>query len=395
VIDEAHYIKNHRSKVAKAVRELNSRRRWCLTGTPIQNSLTDLYSIFQFLGIEPWDSLSWFQKLIQQPYEQGNNGALVLLQSILRPLLLRRTKETKYKDNKPIIVLPPVEKEMIRLSMSEGESKFYKMLHRRAKLKFDDYVKQGLVMHNYTNILELLLRLRQACNHPFLVLSGVDKSKWGLDEKSNAVMTGSQVMDSLGNEGDNALCVLETELTQLASPQSELSQVKHSTKITTIISRLEKTKSANEKSVLFTQWTGFLDLLEVALAQAEISFVRLDGSLSQSERQAILHKFKSGRIGVLLCSLKAAGVGLNLTNATNVIICDPWWNPAVEEQAIMRVHRLGQKSTVKVTRLIVKDSIEERMLQVQERKRLMCDGALGGSSDRATRLEDLQMLFGS
>ena len=150
--------------------------------------------------------------------------------------------------------------------------------------------------------------------------------------------------------------------------------------------------------MVFSQWTSFLDILEIALANHEVSFTRLDGKLSQQQRQNVLQSFMSKDPRspfVLLCSLKAGGVGLNLTNATHVILCDPWWNPAIEEQAIMRIHRIGQTQKVSVTRFIVENSVEEQMTLVQERKRTLCSGALTGSEARLTRLEDLKLLFQS
>jgi DNA repair protein RAD5 len=178
---------------------------------------------------------------------------------------------------------------------------------------------------------------------------------------------------------------------------------KNSTKCSAVLSTIlnlsnENKSSGGGKVVVFSQWTSFLDILEIGLANDGVSFTRLDGKLSQQQRQNVLQTFMSKDPRspfVLLCSLKAGGVGLNLTNATHVILCDPWWNPAIEEQAIMRIHRIGQTQTVSVTRFIVENSVEEQMTLVQERKRTLCSGALTGSEARLTRLEDLKLLFQS
>ncbi|KAJ8511233.1 hypothetical protein OPV22_001667 [Ensete ventricosum] len=153
VLDEAHSIKSSKTIVAQSAYALNAYSRWCLTGTPLQNILEDLYSLLCFLHVQPWCNWAWWHKLIQRPYENGDERGLKLLKAILRPLMLRRIKDTKDRNGKPILVLPPADIRTVR---------------------FDQFVAQGKVLHNYASILELLLRLRQCCNHPFLVMSRGD-----------------------------------------------------------------------------------------------------------------------------------------------------------------------------------------------------------------------------
>ncbi|KAF3487300.1 hypothetical protein F2Q69_00055108 [Brassica cretica] len=171
---------------------------------------------------------------------------------------------------------------------------------------------------------------------------------------------------------------------------------KESSKVSELIECLEKIRMSGtgEKSIVFSQWTSFLDLLEIPLRRRGIEFLRFDGKLAQKAREKVLKEFnETKQKTVLLMSLKAGGVGLNLTAASNVFLMDPWWNPAVEEQAIMRIHRIGQKRTVCVRRFIVKDTVEERMQQVQARKQRMIAGALTDEEVRSARLEELKMLF--
>ncbi|XP_020110777.1 putative SWI/SNF-related matrix-associated actin-dependent regulator of chromatin subfamily A member 3-like 2 isoform X4 [Ananas comosus] len=170
VLDEAHTIKSAKSQISVAAAALSADRRWCLSGTPIQNNLEDIYSLLRFLRIEPWRYWALWHKLILKPFEEGDERGLYLVQSILKPIMLRRTKSSTDKEGRPIITLPPANVEVLYCDLSETEKDFYDALFRRSKVKFDQFVEQGRVLHNYASILELLLRLRQCCDHPFLVM---------------------------------------------------------------------------------------------------------------------------------------------------------------------------------------------------------------------------------
>ncbi|KAJ9547401.1 hypothetical protein OSB04_019944 [Centaurea solstitialis] len=452
VLDEAHTIKSSRSQGAQAAFALSTYCRWCLTGTPLQNNLEDLYSLLCFLHVEPWCNWAWWNKLIQKPYENGDKRGLKLVKAILRPLMLRRTKDTKDKEGRPILVLPPTDIQVIECEQSEAERDFYDALFKRSKVQFDQFVAQGKVLHNYANILELLLRLRQCCNHPFLVMSRGDSpdlnklAKRFLDANLDSTKVPSkayieEVVDGL-KRGENTECPIclessddpvltpcahrmcrECLLSSWRSPACGLCPIcrqvlrknelitcpteskfrvdieknwKESSKVSKLLECLEgiRKRGSGEKSIVFSQWTSFLDLLEIPLKRKKIGFLRFDGSLSQKNREKTLKEFSETTDKmVLLMSLKAGGVGLNLTAASNVFLMDPWWNPAVEEQAIMRIHRIGQKRTVCVRRFIVKDTVEERMQQVQARKQRMIAGALTDEEVRSARLEELKMLF--
>ncbi|XP_009772967.1 DNA repair protein RAD5B [Nicotiana sylvestris] len=457
VLDEAHTIKSWKTLGAQAAFTLSAHCRWCLTGTPLQNNLEDLYSLLCFLHVEPWCNWAWWNKLIQRPYENGDQRALKLIKAILRPLMLRRTKDTKDKEGRPILVLPPTDIQVIQCIQSEAERDFYDALFKRSKVQFDQFVAQGKVLHNYANILELLLRLRQCCNHPFLVMSRSDTQEFAdldklarrfletnPDSTTQKALTPAyveEVVEGIRN-GENTECPIclesaddpvltpcahrmcrECLLSSWRTPASGLCPIcrqmirknelftcpsenrfridveknwQESSKVSKLLDCLESIRKSGsgEKSIVFSQWTTFLDLLEIPLKRKKIGYLRFDGKLVQKQRERVLKEFsETNEKTILLMSLKAGGVGLNLTAASNVFLMDPWWNPAVEEQAIMRIHRIGQKNTVRVRRFIVKDTVEERMQQVQARKQRMIAGALTDEEVRSARLEELKMLF--
>ncbi|XP_024376643.1 DNA repair protein RAD5A isoform X1 [Physcomitrium patens] len=454
VLDEAHTIKAFRTSTSKAVFMLTADRRWCLTGTPIQNKLEDVFSLLHFLRIEPWSNYSWWEKLVQKPCEEGDERGLNLLQAILQPLMLRRTKDSLDQHGRPILVLPSVDMQVVECEFTEAEQDFYTALYKKSKTKFDQFVEQGKVLHNYASILELLLRLRQCCDHPFLVMSRGDTADYAdLDKLAKRFLKGEQeglvnrptkafveeVVKDLqtGQKGECPICLESMEdavltpcahrlcrdclfaswrsygggpcpicrqtLTRqdiITAPSESRFQVDveanwtDSCKVNALMNELEELRPSGAKSVVFSQWTAFLDLLEIPFKRKKIKFVRLDGSLSQQQREKVLNDFRSqSDIMVMLISLKAGGVGINLTTASNAFLLDPWWNPAVEEQAIMRIHRIGQTKDVQVKRFIVKGSVEEKMQAVQARKQRMIAGALNNQEVRVARIEELKMLF--
>ncbi|XP_062219183.1 DNA repair protein RAD5A isoform X2 [Phragmites australis] len=456
VLDEAHMIKSSRSLISLAAASLTADRRWCLTGTPIQNNLEDLYSLFRFLRVEPWRNWALWHKLVQKPYEEGDERGLKLVQSILKPIMLRRTKNSTDKEGRPIVTLPPANIEVKYCDLSEAEKDFYEALFRKSKVKFDQFVEQGRVLHNYASILELLLRLRQCCDHPFLVLSRGDTQEFADLNKlvkrflhgGNGAVNGDSsclpsrayieevVQELQKGEGECPICLEAFEDAVLTScahrlcrecllsswrsataglcpvcrsmskqdlitaPTDSRFQVDvdknwvESSKISALLLELEALRSSGAKSIVFSQWTAFLDLLQIPLLRNNFSFARLDGTLNHHQREKVIKEFSENKsILVLLMSLKAGGVGINLTAASNAFVMDPWWNPAVEEQAVMRIHRIGQTKTVSIKRFIVKGTVEERMEAVQARKQRMISGALTDQEVRTARIEELKMLF--
>ncbi|XP_073302156.1 DNA repair protein RAD5A isoform X1 [Primulina huaijiensis] len=458
VLDEAHTIKSSKSRISMAAAALAADCRWCLTGTPIQNNLEDVYSLLRFLKIEPWGSWAWWNKLVQKPFDEGDERGLKLVQSILKPIMLRRTKSSTDREGRTILILPPADIQVIYCNLSETEEDFYGALFKKSKVKFDKFVEQGRVLHNYASILELLLRLRQCCDHPFLVMSRGDTQEFsdlnklegrflkagqeGVDSNAKDAPSRAYIQEVVEDlrkkeQGECPICLEAFEdavLTPcahqlcreclLASWRSSTSGLcpvcrktiskqelitvptdsrfrvdveknwVESSKISALMHELKNPSSMGSKSIVFSQWTAFLDLLQIPLSRGDIPFLRLDGTLNQQQRENVIKQFsEDNNIMVLLMSLKAGGVGINLTAASHAYVMDPWWNPAVEEQAVMRIHRIGQTKRVRIRRFIVKGTVEERMEAVQARKQRMISGALTDQEVRTARLEELKMLF--
>lgn len=468
ILDEAHFIKNRLSKTAKACYELKAIHRWVLTGTPIVNRLEDLFSLVHFLKVEPWSNFSFWKTFITVPFESKDFiRALDVVQTVLEPLVLRRTKDMKTPDGEFLVPLPPRTIEIDRIELSKAEREVYDYVFTRAKRTFNANIEAGTLMKSYTTIFAQILRLRQSCCHPVLtrnknivaeeedaataadIANGLadDMDLNSLIERFNAETEeqdankfGANVLKQIQDEAniECPLCFEEpmnhqsvTGCWHSACKQCLLDYIEHqrdkgeiprcfncrepinsrdvfevirhdaddgedsnslyappqtprvslrrvgsdkSAKITGLLKHLKIVRKENPgmKTVVFSQFTSFLDLIEPALTRDRIPFLRFDGSVSQKSRAAILEDFNCRKKGVvLLLSLRAGGVGLNLTAAKRVFMMDPWWSFAVEAQAIDRVHRMGQEEEVRVTRFIVEGSIEEKMLRIQERKKFM------------------------
>lgn len=475
ILDEAHFIKNRQSKTAKACFELSAQHRWALTGTPIVNRLEDLFSLVRFLRVEPWSNFSFWKTFITVPFESKDSiRALDVVQTVLEPLVLRRTKDMKTPDGKALVPLPPRTIEIEEIELSQKEREVYDYIFNRAKRTFNATMEAGTLLKSYTTIFAQILRLRQSCCHPILtrnktiaaeeeeaaaaadVANGLadDMDLQELIERFTSDASsgdqditnkfGAHVLQQIQSEVNNEcpICseepMIEAAVTgcwHSACKKCLLDYIEHekskhrlplcfncrspinardlfeiikesdddslygvtpppnsapnqpprislrrigsdsSAKIAALVAHLKsiRSESPTTKSVVFSQFTSFLDLISPALARANIPYLRFDGAMSQKARAAVLSEFDAskGRGVVLLLSLRAGGVGLNLTTAKRVFMMDPWWSFAVEAQAIDRVHRMGQEDEVKVVRFIVAGSIEGRMLRIQERKKFM------------------------
>lgn len=476
ILDEAHTIKNRQAKTSKACYEIHATHRWVLTGTPIVNRLEDLFSLVHFLKVEPWSNFSYWKTFITVPFESGDYiKALDVVQTVLEPLVLRRTKDMKTPNGEPLVPLPLKTVEVERVQLSQNERDVYNFIFARAKRTFSANVEAGTLMKSYTAIFAQILRLRQACCHPVLTrnknivadeeeaAAAVDVANGLADDMDLATLVerfetedssedanryGAHALKQIQDEAENEcpICAEEPMIEQAvtgcwhsACKKCLIDYIDHqrdknelprcfncrepinirdifevhredeedkvadeelysekpssarvtlhrinqptSAKISALLEHLKSIRRTSPltKSVIFSQFTSFLDLIQPYLTRARIPSLRFDGSMAQKARAAVISEFtnsvpeadKNKRGPVLLLSLKAGGVGLNLTAADRVFMMDPWWSWAVEAQAIDRVHRMGQEKEVKVVRFVCEESIEEKMLRIQERKKFM------------------------
>lgn len=546
ILDEAHTIKNTATVGSRASCLLKAERRWCVSGTIIQNSLEDVYALLKFLKHEPWCSHAFWKAAITR--EEDANLAMERVRNVLKPILIRRTKESVDKDGNPILQLPPKEIKTIMVEFSPAERQFYDALYRKSLTLFEGFIKTGRANKSYLAIFSLLQRLRQTCDHVALTVKAhLDPEEWGasitskntevakvetssqkegdsidakfLDdlmkkfqtmqrgtkEQSNgqsyankiaqmlndAYTSGSQLEEcaicldpinihksvvtpcfhifckeclvdvlkasnkqsklSCPNgpcpvcteeiDSSKILCINEfhdgkvqtSYLLDPVKPPKEVIEIDEedeaarqvletaisgssSSKINAIMTELDNIwqQDPGSKVLIFSQFLGFLDLMEQSFSKSRIPFSRLDGRLSLQERTKVLRAFgksKKSNIGgtgnktgsVLLISMKTGGVGLNLTAASTCFIADPWWNGAVEDQCVDRIHRIGQMAEkVRVRKFYVADSVEERIVELQERKKsvaskILSEGntGMGDSSIARPTLDDFKVLFRS
>ena len=322
VLDEAQAIKNPETKRWKYVTQLNSQCRIALTGTPIENHLGELWSIFRFLNPGLLGSLAFFQQRFSGPIERHHNPtAKRALKNLVSPYILRRTK------SEVLLELPPKIEQSILIEPTMEETAFYEAVRMKAL----ERIQQLDVAENNTkrfSILAEISRLRQACCHSSLV-----------DENMTI----------------------------------------ESSKVKTFLTLVKNIIDNKHKALIFSQFTRYLTKIKEALDKENISYQYLDGSTSMKERQKAVDDFQAGIGDLFLISLKAGGTGLNLTAADYVVILDPWWNPAVEDQASARAHRMGQQRPVTVYRLIMKNSIEEKIITLHKNKKDLAADLLSGS----------------
>ncbi|TVU16171.1 hypothetical protein EJB05_39722, partial [Eragrostis curvula] len=533
VLDEAHTIKTYQTQMAKACCGLSAKRRWCLSGTPIQNSIDDVYSYFRFLKYEPYCKFSSFCSMLKNTLSRDVNHGYKKLQAVLRIVLLRRKKEMLL-DGEPIIKLPPKTVQLSKIDFTQEERAFYLLIEESSRTSFKACNHPFLLngQHSIDRFIEMVKRLPKktvtdliqnlergaaicskcrkppndavvaSCGHVFCskcmehifkntknvsrgenVLTSEDKIVLQCDDEDvlasdenilmsddedvlasdeNILMSDDEDVlasdenilmsdeSDLTSDAENVyakvctashcrkelspasvfshhvlkFCIwpkLESEATTSCSaatskPSSVRERSYVSSKIRTAIDTLNsiiKTPAIKgddtigsissdvspAKAIVFTQWTSMLDLLEDSLKRNHIEFRRLDGAMSLNIRERAVREFNTDpEVRVIIMSLKAGNLGLNMVSACHVIMIDPWWNPSAEDQAVDRAHRIGQTRPVTVSRLTVKDTVEDRILSLQGDKREMIQSAFGedeSGGNAATRLtaEDLRFLF--
>ncbi|KAF8632872.1 hypothetical protein AX17_004720 [Amanita inopinata Kibby_2008] len=560
VLDEAQHIRNKRTRMSRAVTNLQGTYRWCLTGTPIINSLADVYGYLRFLRVRPWHDFTEFQNKIGRLEKRNPKLAVSRLQTVITTFLLRRMKDSTL-DGKRLIELPEKKVSLIKLDFSEEEREIYRMVEIKSQAKFNKYLREGTVLKNYHHVLILLLRLRQICSHPSLIQEGGsayflpgeqdnEMDDWGDDlararrlvspefvvkmkmklrdaalarmkaeresvdavvedddcpicfdlltdpvvtpcthvfcrdcivdvlntpaaegpdetrrykenerpcpacrspisrnklfsraafesDGDEATQTGHlkakhedsdeddlddfivsdseerctplkrlfkkktcEDQESLADEDADVLLGASSEATRSETPIKLMPRFLPSTKMKYMMEQIRKThkEKPDEKILIVSQWTSCLSLVSDYLAEWDISYVKYQGDMNRVARDKAIREFMSeSRTRVMLMSLKCGGVGLNLTRANNVISLDLGWSQAVESQAYDRVHRLGQTRPVHVQRLVISNTVEDRVLELQQRKQMLADGSLGeGAGKKIGRLSvrELANLFG-
>ena len=347
IADEAQNIKNPGTQAAKSIKELNGRVRFALTGTPIENTLTELWSIFDFIMPGYLYTSGKFARMYETPIIKfGDVETAAKLRRQIAPFVLRRVKKNVLKE------LPEKTETTLPADMLPEQKKIYQANLLEAIGAFDDIIAANSFADNRMRILAQLTRLRQICCHPALFLE---------DYKDG------------------------------------------SGKMTLALETIQRALDSGHRVLLFSQFTQMLSILKEALAETGIKNLRgqsvkyfyLDGATRAKERMEMTEKFNAGERDLFFISLKAGGTGLNLIGADVVIHYDPWWNPSVMDQAADRAHRYGQKKSVQVYNMVAKDSIEEKIIHLQEKKRDLIDTVIteGGSFINLLSEEEVRKLF--
>ncbi|TVY81741.1 putative ATP-dependent helicase [Lachnellula suecica] len=575
ILDEAQSIKNKNSRAARAACSVKSTYRLCLTGTPMMNAVQELYSLIHFLRIKPYNSWQKFSAefgMLSKGSQRGNAAnAMQKLQTVLKAILLRRTKQSKI-DGNPIVNLPPKTTETSHVIFNEDELAFYKALESKTRVQFNKYMRANTIGKNYSNILVLLLRLRQACCHPHLITdfeeappSVADLTATGMIELAESLQPDCPICydgvpnpsiiipcghtscaeclasisdraqqdhiargdegqprarcpncrgellsnkvidyqsfkkvhdpqpgddveaadedpdssddnsteseaeseddadsdgdlrdfivpddiedtdeeDENGIEGDNeaeaevepkpkpnkskksakrsakgrkkdkkgkgkekekkkhlSLAMLKSEGSKSAEGKRRYMKYlrknwQPSAKIDKCVELLEQFQEEGAKTIVFSQFVSLLDLLQVPIDQKKWGMERYDGSMKGDARNDAIVRFTDNpNCKIMLISLKAGNAGLNLVAASRVIILDPFWNPFIEFQAVDRAYRIGQQNPVQVHRILIEQTVEDRIIELQERKKTFVDAALDeGANKSLGRLDYRQLAF--
>ena len=337
ILDEAQFVKNHRAKTYQAARLVPARMKLAITGTPVENSLMDLWSMLSLTAPGLFPSVERFTEYYLRPIERDGDGLrLAQLRRRIAPLVLRRTKDLVAAE------LPPKQEQVLEVTLQPKHARVYQTHLQRERQKVLGLIDD--LDDNRFTILRSLTLLRQLALDPVLV-----------DDQHEGV----------------------------AASKTE-----------TLVEMLGEVVQEGHRALVFSQFTGYLRRVRDRLTAAGLTTAYLDGSTA--DRQAVIDGFRRGDAGVFLISLRAGGFGLNLTEADYCFVLDPWWNPAAEQQAVDRAHRIGQTRPVMVYRLVAKDTIEEKVMALKQRKSALFDAVLGGDSLASTAFgaDEIRELLG-
>lgn len=340
IADEAQYMKNSNTQNARAIKQINAKTKYALTGTPIENSLSELWSIFDFLMPGYLFSYNKFRQNYEVPIVKDESGEIMKkLRMLIEPFILRRTKKQVLTE------LPDKTVTVLNNEMDSEQQKIYLSYLAQAKAELNDTIKANGFENSQIQILSALTRLRQICCHPSLFL------------------------DNYKGE---------------------------SSKLNQCIEIINDAIASGHKILLFSTYTSMFDIIEKELRKDNVQYFKLTGQTKVDKRIELVDEFnKNNDIKVFLISLKAGGTGLNLTGADMVIHYDPWWNLSAENQATDRAYRIGQKNNVQVYKLITQNSIEEKIYELQERKAKLIDNVLDTKTSFISKLskEEIMKLF--
>uniref|UniRef100_A0A672RQ02 Transcription termination factor 2 n=1 Tax=Sinocyclocheilus grahami TaxID=75366 RepID=A0A672RQ02_SINGR len=421
ILDEAHNIKNPKVQTSMAVCKLRARSRWAVTGTPIQNNLLDMYSLLKFLRCSPFDEY----KLWKAQVDNGSKRGGERLNILTRALLLRRTKDQRDATGKPLVSLPDRTCEVHRLKLSEDEQAVYDVVFAQSRSTLQNYLKRheegntkkgdnsnpfekvarefGMSQQDSMSssqqpqasstihILSLLLRLRQCCCHLSLLKKTLDQSE----------LQGDGVALSL----EEQLCALSLSEPSDSDPKDtvSLNGSRFSSELfqdtrETILTELREIRKKNQKSVIVSQWTSMLHIVAVHLKKMGLTFAVIDGTVNPKRRMDLVEEFNTNPKGpqVMLVSLCAGGVGINLIGGNHLFLIDMHWNPALEDQACDRIYRVGQSRDVTIHRFVCDGSVEDKISSLQEKKKELAQKVLSGTGSSFTKLSlaDLRVIFG-
>ncbi|KAI1125677.1 SNF2 family N-terminal domain-containing protein [Nemania abortiva] len=432
VLDEAHWIRNSSSQQFKAACSLTAQRRWCLSGTPIQNSLDDLRSLIEFLHFQPFSEPRFFRTHIIEPLRENSHDYFRNLRLLMRTICFRRTSD--------LLSLPQPSTKEILIALTGEEQRLYGEILSASKKEYEEIVNMRSTRKKYCVLFDATMKLRRLCNHGTFQY-GSANTQGLLTPRSHARKRNNRKTDIQEEllcaycDGDNAdigtpgieldVCpecsrILDNRSPSPASPfppaiTSECGNVPSSwmlneqiqptanarwlpregsgfsSKLNAVVNNIQESPKSS-KHLVFTSWRLTLDILEYLLASRGIPCLRIDGQTSFSERQLILARFRQDPgFNALLLSIRTSAEGLTLTVADRVHIVEPQWNPLVEEQAIGRAFRIGQERSVTIYKYIMKNTVEQNIVTLQEKKNQLVKISLDGcASDQVQQgLEDL------
>ncbi|KAH1026577.1 transcription termination factor 2 [Dendroctonus ponderosae] len=453
VLDEAHQIRNHKAQTSEACCNLSGKSRWALTGTPMHNKELDMYALLKFLRCSPFDDLQLWKRWVGDKVSGGPER----LHTIISSLMLRRTKE-ELMGKGMLNCMPEKKWVLVKVELDKDELKLYhkilifsrtlfaQFLHQRAEKNQDyadrhfsdensdppneEYIKMReklLRLNKFKNvsqheILVLLLRLRQICCHPSLINSMLEEGLGDEDESSEELNILEQLekldiaekhedvyprMEEPGGHPIAEMASSEVKVNlkeaakgHLRSSDAIFAEERASSKIKYMLKLLqEEVIRKGDKAIIVSQWSSFLNLIRIHLKKQNIEFDQLDGKVPVVKRMDMVNKLNDSTnpMKVLLLSLTAGGVGLNLIGANHLFLLDLHWNPQLENQAQDRIYRVGQNKPVFVYKLMAVDTIEERIKLLQDKKLSMAEGMLTGTREviqNKMSIDDLAMIFG-